>query len=607
MSDTSSAEPSLFRAAWRYRLLVAGITALAVVLVFAYMEVRPPLTVYAAQTSMVVQGTGGGLDLGAATTPDRFLANQIEILRSGAVAQLASELAAQSEPPVIIPPEELVEFALIGGSRDSDLIVVAFSSLDPVAAVTGANALAGAYQQLASLETTAATVAAIERIDVQIDTLDARLRTLTNQVAGITGADSVRVELRNQYEEAVVEIVALQEEARTASDFRVDEIRVRLGDLQSLINTYQDIRGIGQGDSELDELLVEQAQVLARRTTLLERRDQIAIDLELAPNIVAYRSDATTAEVTSDSGPGRILAVALILGLLAGVGVAYLLSSRRRIFHDRKEPEAILGAPLLADIPDFAEEGLKTRLPVRESPRSAAAEAFRFATASLELKLASQQAKSMIVISATLGMGKSTLLANLALAAAREGNRVLLVDADFGNQDLTALLTGSASTATEGLTDVISIGLPFTQAIRSIDVGADGVLSLLSRGRQPVVAADLLRSPKVKQLFDTVREEFDLVLVDAPPLLQVAYASTLAAYVDGALVIVGHGESAAMIEETRNRLSLIGATVFGYVYNRSPLRREMTVSEGSMTDILGDLGAVPDGSPLSGRGSRRPR
>ncbi len=95
---------------------------------------------------------------------------------------------------------------------------------------------------------------------------------------------------------------------------------------------------------------------------------------------------------------------------MAGVGLAYLLSSRRRVFHDRTEPEAYLGAPLLADIPDFAEEGLKTRLPVRESPRSAAAEAFRFATASLELKLARQQAKSLVVISATLGTGKSTVL-----------------------------------------------------------------------------------------------------------------------------------------------------------------------------------------------------
>ena len=607
MSDRTNIEPSLFSAAWRYRVLVVGITALAVALGFVYMEVSPPVTVYGAQTSMVVQATGGGLDLGAAASADRFVANQIEILKSSAVAQVASELAAQSEPPVVIPAEELLSNAIIGGSRESDLIVVAFASLDPVAAVTGANALAEAFQQLASLETTAATQAAVERIDTQIDTVDARLRTLTAQLGEITGADTVRNELRTQYEEAVAEIVGLQLEARTADTFRVDEIRTRLADLQLLINLYQDITGIGQDNPELDDLIIEQNQLLSRRTALVASRDQLAIDLELAPDIVAYRSDATTAEVTSDSGPGRILAVALILGLLAGVGLAYLLASRRRIFHDRKEPEAVLGAPLLADIPDFAQEGLKTRLPVQESPRSAAAEAFRFATASLELKLASRQARSLVVISATLGMGKSTVLANLALAAAREGHRVLLIDADFGNQDLSALLTGSATAMSPGLTDVISAGIPFTQAIRSIDAGADRVLSLLSRGRQAVVAADLLRSPKVKQLFDTVREEFDLVLVDAPPLLQVAYASTLAAYVDGAMVIVGHGESTVMIEETRTRLALIGVDVFGYVYNRSPLRREMTVSEGSMTDILGDLGATANEPPSWGRGSRKRR
>jgi capsular exopolysaccharide synthesis family protein len=607
MSDRSNTDPSLLSAAWRYRFLVVAVTALVVAFAVVYLELFPPQTVYGAQTSMVVQTTGGGLDLGASGSPDRFVANQIEILRSGAVAQLASELAAKSDPPVIIPADELLEFSFIGGANDSDLIVVAFTSLDPVAAVTGANALASAYQTLASLETTAATQAAIERIDTQIDTMDERLRSLTGQVTAISNADQVQSELRAQYEDAVSEIVNLQLESRTASALRLEEVRARLNDLRALIGTYQEIRGIGQDNSELGELLLEESQVQERRSTLLARRDQLSIDLELAPDIVAYRSDAIAADISSDLGPGRVLAVALVLGLLAGGTIAYLLASRRRVFRDRKEPEAVLGAPLLADIPDFSEEGLKTRLPVRESPRSAAAEAFRFATASLELKLASQQAKSLIVISATLGMGKSTVLANLALAAAREGNRVLLVDADFGNQDLTALLTGDTDTLSDGLTDVISVGLPFVQAIRSIDVGTDGVLSLLSRGRQPVVAADLLRSPKVKQLFDTVRDEFDLVLVDAPPLLQVAYASTLAAYVDGAMVIVGHGESTAMIEETRTRLSLIGTTAFGYVYNKSPLRREMTVSEGSMTDILGDLGAVPPTDFMVGRGSRKRR
>ncbi len=104
------------------------------------------------------------------------MANQIEILRSCAVAQLASQLAAKSDPPVDLTPEELIDNAFIGGTNDSDLIGVVFTSFDSVAAITGANALASAYQELASIETTAATVAAIERIDAQVDALDSRLR-----------------------------------------------------------------------------------------------------------------------------------------------------------------------------------------------------------------------------------------------------------------------------------------------------------------------------------------------------------------------------------------------------------------------------------------------
>ena len=217
--------------------------------------------------------------------------------------------------------------------------------------------------------------------------------------------------------------------------------------------------------------------------------------------------------------------------------------------------------------------------------------------------------KSLVVISGTLGSGKSTVVANLAMAAAREGSRVLLIDADFGNQDLATLLTGDQLTTSHGLTDIVSAGMPFTEAIRSIEIGPDMHLSLLSRGRQPVVAADLLRSPKVRQLFETVREAFDVIIVDAPPLLQVAYTSTLASYVDAALVVVAHNGSVGQLVEVRERLGLIGRDAIGYIYNKSPLRREMTFTEGSMTDILGDMGESEKAGNLktTSQSSKKPR
>ncbi len=110
-------------------------------------------------------------------------------------------------------------------------------------------------------------------------------------------------------------------------------------------------------------------------------------------------------------------------------------------------------------------------------------------------------------------------------------------------------------------------------------------------------------------LFTTAKDEYDMVLVDAPPLLQVAYASTIAGLVDTALVLVAHRGGVTQLDEAKDRLGLIGVPVLGYIYNSSPLRREMTVSEGSTADVLGDMRHLsPDeGKGRSGSSKRRTR
>jgi len=603
-------EPTLFSAAWRYKWLVVLTTVVALALGIAYTVLRPTSTTYTARASLVVQATGSGLDLGTSGNPQRFVGNQVEILRSAAVVQLASQIAGQQDSPLQLTPADISKGLRIESSTSSDLIDVVFTYPDDAdLAIGGANAVVDAYKQLVASEKTAVSKAALKRIDAELSTLDDQAQTLAGQITARINQDTTLTALQTEYQDALKEIVDLQAEAQSADAARLAEIRTRLSDLRNLINTYQAVRGIGRNDPELDALQAEQDQIVARRDALIERRDTISVDAELSPDVVAFSSPASSAAPSADSGPGRTVAVALMLGLAAGIGIAYLLASRRRVFHDRMEPELIIGVPLLADIPDFAQEGLTTLLPVRDEPRSASAEAFRFAAASLELKMNRQDVKSLAIISPTLGAGKSTVLANIALAAVRQGNKVLLIDADFGNQALTTLLAGDEGTREPGLTEVMSGGLTISQAIRSIEVGPDLLISLLSRGRQPVAAADLLRSEGARTLFTTAKEEYDMVLVDAPPLLQVAYASTIAGLVDAVLVLVAHEGSAAQLEEAYARLGLIGVSSLGYVYNSSPLRREMTVSEGSTADVLGNMRHLdPDeGKGRSGFTKRRPR
>jgi capsular exopolysaccharide synthesis family protein len=602
-------EPTLFSAAWRYKWAVVTTTIVAVGLGFVYVMLHPATTKYTARASLVIQATGSGLDLGTSGSPQRFVANQVEILRSEAVALKASEYAQKQDPPLDLSPDDISAGLSIGSSNNSDLIDIVFSYTDdPDVAIGGANAVVDAYQELVVTEKAAQSNAALERIDAEMATLDDQAASLEGQIAALNAQNTTLIDLRTQYEDALKEIVALQAEAIDATPTRLTEIRARLSDLRNLINTYQAVRSVGSDSQELSDLQTQHDQVVARRDALVGRRDTISVDAELSPDVVAFSSQASSAIPQSDSGPGRTLALALLVGLFGGMGLAYFLVLRRRVFHDRMEPEVILGVQLLTDIPNFSEEGLKTLLPVRDEPRSASAEAFRFAAASLELKMNRQGIKSIVIISPTIGAGKSTVLANIAVAAARQGSSVLVVDADFGNQALTSMLAGDEGTLEPGLTEVVSGGLTLAQAIRKIGVGPDLVISLLSRGRQPVPAADLLRSEGARELFATAKEEYDMVLVDSPPLLQVAYASTIAGLVDSALVLVAHGGPVAQLDEANSRLGLIGVPVLGYVYNASPLRREMTVSEGSTADVLGDAGLPPaSGSKKPNSGWKRPR
>jgi len=117
---------------------------------------------------------------------------------------------------------------------------------------------------------------------------------------------------------------------------------------------------------------------------------------------------------------------------------------------------------------------------------------------------------------------------------------------------------------------------------------------------------------------DDLYQRYDVILIDAPPLLQVAYASALLHVADAALVVVPHGVAIAEVEELADRLQFIGRPVIGYIYNRAPLRAEMMASEGSMADTLGmtpgsgsegnrSRAAEVDRSPADATGARRAR
>ena len=587
-------QPSIIAAMWRYRWLVLLLVALFIGFGVVFQAVVP--AGFQATAEIVVEDprTSGLFSQGEVTritsTPQRYVADQVEILRGNAVAGAASTHAKEEEL-VEISADEFLDKTSISSSRESNQIKVSFTADTADRARIGANSLVEGYRNVRTEELRETANAAVQQIMLEEDKLDETLIELRTEIANIEAADDVRAALIEEFDEDLATFNRLQDELNllNAVDPLGDEaaaIRLQLDDVLQDFQTFEVISRIQQRDATLQALSAQQDQAINELADLSGRANSILIAVELQGAGITSGSLAPTPDTTTGSGPARILAASLVLGLAVAAAISYFLASRRRAFGSRTLPELVLNAPLLAEVPDFTLEGIKSPLPVTQAPTSASAEAFRFAAAAVDIRASAAGAKSLMMVSATLASGKTTAAANTAIAAAREGLRVLVIDADFGNQELTGLFLGEEQPAA-GITEVVAGIVPLEKAVRQVVVTQDRSLFLLWRGRQPVEAANFFRADETQSFFAEVKDQFDLVIIDGPPLLQVAYASTIVRYVDAVVVIVAHNSRVGELEEVADRLHFIETPPIGYIYTKAPLRAEMTASEGSMKDILG--------------------
>ncbi|MGB5188407.1 MAG: AAA family ATPase, partial [Acidimicrobiia bacterium] len=254
----------------------------------------------------------------------------------------------------------------------------------------------------------------------------------------------------------------------------------------------------------------------------------------------------------------------------------------------------------------FGEERVRSLLPVIDAPASASAEAFRFVAGAIRLQQrASADEKgnlgftSIAVLSSGVFDGKSVVVANTAYAAARSGARVLVVDADLGNQKLTEILLDAQPTSQlVGLSDVGASKKTATVQDVMVNVARTSTetVMLLPMGSKVSDPSDFFSSPHTQRLLEEAASGFDLVFMDLPPLLRVAYSNNLAGLADRGLVVVRHGSDVRSADELRHQLDLVGAPLLGYVYNAAPLRTEMTVRMGSAA-VNFDAEAFPPSAP----------
>jgi len=259
-------------------------------------------------------------------------------------------------------------------------------------------------------------------------------------------------------------------------------------------------------------------------------------------------------------------AAAIVFSLMVGVGLSFALELMDTRIRTPAEVARQVGVPLLGSVPDLAEDdrlSLDTNVALvsYRSPESLLAEAFRQLRTNL-LFTSDQPIKSVLITSPNPGDGKSTVAANIAIAMARSGNKVLLVEANFRRPALARLFDVPDAL---GLSNVL-VGM--NSASETIQATAVENLDLLVGGATPPSPADLLGSLAMRRFLDEQKKNYDRVIVDGAPILVVADSHLLAEIVDGVVLVLRANENTRGMAQRGTRMILsLKAKLLGAVLN----------------------------------------
>jgi capsular exopolysaccharide synthesis family protein len=269
---------------------------------------------------------------------------------------------------------------------------------------------------------------------------------------------------------------------------------------------------------------------------------------------------------TAPSSPqaARIMGIGLALGLMIGVGLAFLRDWRDQSVRSADEITAILGVPVLGAVPSisrrrFIGHGRQSL----HAPGARESEAFRGIRTALLLGTSRELAATILVTSPGALEGKTTLVSNLGIVMAQAGQKTLIVDADLRKP---MQHQGFAKNGhDQGLTDVLGGRVTREEAIRSTKV--DG-LDVLASGRHVTNPSELLNSKSFATLLEQLKGSYDRILVDSPPVGLVTDAQILAAHIDLTLVVLRAGRTTRLVtQQTRDALLSVGARLAGAVVN----------------------------------------
>jgi len=304
--------------------------------------------------------------------------------------------------------------------------------------------------------------------------------------------------------------------------------------------------------------------------------------------------------------PMRNLALAGILGLLLGFALALLRERLDTSVKSVEQLDELAGAPSLAAIA-FDATAKKSPLLLRGSSHSARAEALRQLRTNLQFVDVDSPRRVVVVTSAVPNEGKSSTATNLAITMAEAESRVLLLEGDLRRPRAAEYLGLEGAV---GLTNVLVGQADIEEALQP---WGDGRLSVLPSGSIPPNPSELLASAGMERLLAQMRERFDVIVIDSPPLLPVTDGAVLAVRADGALLVVRHGvTTTGQVSAAVAALKAVDARLIGTVMTMVPPRGAQaagyagTYGYASITESERASSGRPPSGPSGGQPSSGP-
>jgi capsular exopolysaccharide synthesis family protein len=412
-------------------------------------------------------------------------------------------------------------------------------------------------QTMLQLVTSAPVTAVVQHKLGRAPSVSAAEVAQTNVIAitAVAASPAQAAQIANVYATAFVndqKNVALNSLTSTEGQLR--------GQIKTIAKQLKQLRGTPGTASEQTALVNQQA-------VLSEQLTQMQVNSNSETNSLVLVTPALAPRSPSSPKPTEDGLLGLIAGLILGLAAAFLRESLDDAVASKEAAEEFGGASVLAAVP-MVNSWKKRDRPLVVSlarPMSPAAEAYRSLRTSLQFARQESDLRTILVTSPAAAEGKTSTLSNLGAMFAQAGHRVVLVSCDLRKPRLGQFF---GLDERQGLTTAILGEQPVEELVQPVP--GDDNLWLLGSGQMPPNPAELLNGKRIQEVFSKLRQLFDLVLIDSPPVLPVTDSVILAKDADATLLVVAAGQtSQGDLQRAAEKLAQVNARVVGLVLNET--------------------------------------